>query len=516
MTTFRVLDGGTRRCGGGQPAQSAIDTRRRSSLLLFRNLKMTHGPSPLAAWNDSVPCMAVLVNRLSKSVLCRPHGNKNTADMTKVGKEGFPEGFFGCMDHGTVWTSLGCAGHFQCGTNETAMQDREQALCGTSRQRSRVISCKCSPAAQWLRNHGSAHPPSVHTISRMPPPPLPPTSPSPSPEPPFAPKPGWVLVAAQCPEIPTRTAAVEPYVAAHEPLVRAILDGHWPVLRSRPTVPIQLCRNLAVPAAGSESLTAHLKLAEANGSHHDHDFRAYIKTWGIHRYIRDDVRCVVMTLRDAALRLESGMRFNADGCNNQGYMTKKLGQKCLHSSSGLGFRDSQLSFPSSADFPRLPLSSWIDALRNVSAPNHDLVVSDWISKRRNLFLTAQADYLRGLAQCGVTTELHFLCTETLSSDWDAFHRRLPNLRPGSATTSETHAHNRQELLSHRPRSQSHQVEMLYQLDEAQRNFVRRCLYPLDTALHRHVCGTSSGNKHLIVPSLCPETAPATGRASQLF
>ena len=94
------------------------------------------------------------------------------------------------------------------------------------------------------------------------------------------------------------------------------------------------------------------------------------------------------------------------------------------------------------------------------------------------FLVSQLDYLRGwdglARRCAAgRAELHLLCTETLERDARALLRRF-NVSPGAPPV---HANRRAIAASADAQEEARAAE-----------FVRRKLFPWDTALHRHVCG----------------------------
>ena len=96
--------------------------------------------------------------------------------------------------------------------------------------------------------------------------------------------------------------------------------GAWRAqLLSTPSVPLHRCLNLAPAGTGTQALTAFLRaLQTAEGqapvAHHNHHVRAFSQIWNT-TWLLNRTRCLIVTLRDPAERLASGMRWDAATCD---------------------------------------------------------------------------------------------------------------------------------------------------------------------------------------------------------
>ena len=145
---------------------------------------------------------------------------------------------------------------------------------------------------------------------------------------------------------------------------------------------------------------------------------------------------------------------------------------------------------------------WNDALsylrdfRNTSAAGHSAAVRLYrrsvarpqFSQRigtiygGNNMMTAQVDYLRGVNCSHV--ELNFVCQETLATDWAAL------LKASNLTTllSRQNASEAPVVSMEQRSSNAHADDIASsRLGPADRDFVRRCMYPWDDALHSMAC-----------------------------
>jgi len=92
----------------------------------------------------------------------------------------------------------------------------------------------------------------------------------------------------------------------------------------------------------------------------------------------------------------------------------------------------------------------------------------------NNAFVSQVDWLRGL-NCSRHT-LHILCTERFDADWASLVR-------GDASSAWRDVGNRSKKLA-----SSTKLDASI-LSSANREFVRRCIFPLDTRLHAQVCSS---------------------------
>lgn len=116
----------------------------------------------------------------------------------------------------------------------------------------------------------------------------------------------------------------------------------------------------------------------------------------------------------------------------------------------------------------------------------------------NYFLVPQINYMRNLSGCGVQTELHVLCTESLSRDW-----RDLLLQHGDANAQVAAAENTTELRVNARNTSLAQSPYahVWRLSADERAYWNDCLFPWDKRLHTHLCsGKGDGVKSFLVPS----------------
>jgi hypothetical protein len=278
--------------------------------------------------------------------------------------------------------------------------------------------------------------------------------------------------------------------------------------KHNPELHLAECGNLAPAGTGTTSLWTALR--NATGQHHFN---------GIHvNRIRDSAKkCYIMTLRDPATRLESGFRY-IDSWNSNGAWSS-MGARPKHKpASGLfgklfdKVRGKLAPRALSSTFAR-NAGEFVAAIRaNADSSNEALkYLSSFESKmdkglladRLNLlkgggqrgavaggaanlgafvgptgqaalFLVSQLDYLRGLSCANM--EVQFVCTEDFDNNW----RELLNtfrMPVGSKTHQNWRSKQRGDSMS-----------------EADREFVRHCLYPWDYQLHELVCGAKQAKR----------------------
>ena len=118
----------------------------------------------------------------------------------------------------------------------------------------------------------------------------------------------------------------------------------------------------------------------------------------------------------------------------------------------------------------------------------------------SMFLTSQKGYLRGI-DCNAA-EVHFLCQERFDEDWRALLRTF-GVRSTSPFNGSWHSHDRSAGLDTKfesnvaltwrmkrlKRAHDHAVAARANsfLSDDDKEFIRRELYPWDTALHDWVC-----------------------------
>ena len=181
---------------------------------------------------------------------------------------------------------------------------------------------------------------------------------------------------------------------------------------------------------------------------------------------------------------------------HRGFLATTQSRECLHSPAG--FSDNSKSVATRYNTAGVPLSVWLSALRDRKSMRHATAVHAWDSfgTGANGFVTPQVDYLRGVQHCnGITTEVHFLCTESLRADWEALLRQQRRAGLLGAPDARRARRNRVPETGRYVRSlQNHsyfhgQWAKVWSMSEADRDFVRRCLFPADTALHATVCSS---------------------------
>ena len=147
-------------------------------------------------------------------------------------------------------------------------------------------------------------------------------------------------------------------------------------------------------------------------------------------------------------------------------------------------------------FPWKHAHAYVNDFRNASAPGHRAAVTQYLKAVANprfshrigtIFhggnnmLTAQADYLRGVDCAEV--ELHFVCQETLEADWATLLTKF-----GLADQRRRDASQHLLVSQQKRSSDAHPDDIARsRLSAEDRDFVRRCMYPWDDALHSLAC-----------------------------
>ena len=261
----------------------------------------------------------------------------------------------------------------------------------------------------------------------------------------------------------------------------------------RAVVPLNRCANLAPAGTGTMFLYEHLRAmpAAAVFIRHDHSQRIG-PSYPPSSASTNGRRCAMITLREPSERLASGMRYDANSCRLTGYMSRSY--KCLFSPSGFNSSSNVTIIRVRHSCCAVPLSAWIEGLRSDSSAGlHEGSIAA-LSQRigHNHFLVPQIDYLRGIQQCGMQTELHVLCTESLSRDWGMLLSQHGGVEARAAAANKT-AHtviNRHSVSSN---------SLAWQLSKDDRAYWNKCLAPWDARLHKHFCGKEGGIKSFLVP-----------------
>jgi hypothetical protein len=264
----------------------------------------------------------------------------------------------------------------------------------------------------------------------------------------------------------------------------------------RAVVPLNKCLNLAPAGTGTVFLYDRLKQMPEAASFvtHDHGVRISPAHPPRSAYV-NATRCAIITLRDPADRLASGMRFDADKCRLSGWMSSRTGYQCMYSPHGFNSSSINVSRVRHSCCA-VPLSTWIEGLRNSSSGQlHEGSVAALNARNgHNNFLVPQIDYLRGLSQCGVQTELHILCTERLSSDWST----LLSQHSGVAEANHTSWAVANQRNTPRTSALSGGGDV-WLLSKEDRSYWNECLFPWDARMHKHMCGKEDGMKSFLVP-----------------
>ena len=213
----------------------------------------------------------------------------------------------------------------------------------------------------------------------------------------------------------------------------------------------------------------------------------------VHMFWAEEIpQCFVMSVRDPAARLASGLRFlqtgNGLGTGVQAWPARP--QPWLFrdlTSFVAAFRDQRHQ---GHRFAQQLYWSSVSMNAQVKPTQWDQVVGG------NNFLASQLDYLRGWRErCGTgSSELHFVCTERFAQDSRALLRRFSlqgklmapihsNRRFSGNDTGRSGGSEAQQ----RERAQ----QSIAELKAAE--YVRQVMYPWDAELHRHLCGDGRQN-----------------------
>ena len=264
-------------------------------------------------------------------------------------------------------------------------------------------------------------------------------------------------------------------------------------------VDLRACGNLAPAGTGSSSLTRYMREASpmTNRIHHFHYWRVsqpkcfdnphkHVCGAGCcigHNFsmpvpeapVTHQKPCYVMTLRDPATRFESVVRYAVQG-GRKHLMYGRWGSasgfmRSIRNSSSKDHAEAVGIISNSAVSPRY-------------SPKHNMIYGGVNG------LTGQTDYLR-MPDCLQQTLL-FVCQERFSDDWkrlnaesisktaDASEISLGDNRSDANNMSVLNAGLRSEHMTARGAERTG-------LSEADRTFLRRCLYPVDDILHERFC-----------------------------
>ena len=303
--------------------------------------------------------------------------------------------------------------------------------------------------------------------------------------------------------------------AAGIPFYRSmLLASKWTTFKpmnTRPVVPLNRCLNLAPAGTGTQFVYEQLKDLPDAASFisHDHNARATEQSRKLpNSSVVLGTRCIILTLREPSERLASGMRWDSDKCRLNGPTSKKA-YVCLHSPQTFAKNDSSMHFTRTrySSFG-VSLSTWIDGMRNESAGSfHERSVAALESRNgHNFFQFPQLDYLRGIAQCNVDTEVHILCTESLTDQWKQLLEVFGETANLQATANDLHTRNTSRGVS-LSRSQGE----AWAMSNEDRGYVRDCLFPQDALLHSNFCGREAlgaAGRSFMVPRLPPADCAA--------
>lgn len=253
----------------------------------------------------------------------------------------------------------------------------------------------------------------------------------------------------------------------------------------RPRHKLSECVNLALTHTGSTTLVETLRPFSSYAHHHHRLNASYFYSLG--------VRCFITTLRDPSLRLRSGFSFewthNKPGREvhliSKTRMTStpslfvsamqrgsnhSLAQ-CIHDS--WKYQDCVVSLHNGSNFYN---ARWRNALSNMSQD---------IFETGNSGLVPQIDYLVGIAQMHDDVELHILCTERFATDWSALLERLHVDEGRNASVKLWNGGKTKK------KQAGMTAEVWLKMSAEEAAYVRSCMFPEDTALHRRYCSSTA-------------------------
>jgi len=271
------------------------------------------------------------------------------------------------------------------------------------------------------------------------------------------------------------------------------------------------CANLAIPGVGSTTVSDALgaALVAANLSrgahtpwghpalrHHKHQLRPHhLRYWG--------ARCFVAAVRDPAARLATALAWESKN-------TARTRNMHLYSKSRNVTTPAQLvdaMRDPAHKFHRLYWKAFNGSYANASWGGLYSSETLW---RGNPFLVPQVDWFRDVTHdprhpAGINgidprryaadTDVHILCLETLDADWAAFVEQWASTDLSTPAGRRYMEETRARGVGHLNPSRFNHSALAARRSafdysgEAQRQWVRECLYPEDTALWRRACGT---------------------------
>jgi hypothetical protein len=240
------------------------------------------------------------------------------------------------------------------------------------------------------------------------------------------------------------------------------------------------CYSLSNPGTGSETLVrreyelrneSDLEFQRGAGGYerwvamrHKHFFRAHRKNASWAPGTLDNSRCYLLTLRDPVARLSSLWRNwlppteHAAGYGLARTANMSLSQFVQHVRSG-----------DDIIFTAFNLS----VFEPVYSRTRNLPIKPAVNG-----LVSQVDWLRGFEECSVHN-LHVICTETFDDDWAKF--RVEAGRASAGFNTSSHIRSRSNRAAKRSAIKS------MGLTDADKAFIRGCMYPFDFALHQRFC-----------------------------
>ena len=263
-------------------------------------------------------------------------------------------------------------------------------------------------------------------------------------------------------------------------------------------VPLHECVNLAPAATGTQTLADQLSLLRqaVGGPHamaalHDHDkfIPAYqkIRLAAARQHFRNGSsyqlqpqflrrRCFIITLRRPSDRIQSALRHDM-----MQYWCKKTSSyaDCLQA----------LLTPQNH-----PLSAFLDALRCATSKRSmwELLYNE--DSPTNIFLHPQVKYIdKGIsAPRNTVTELRFLCTNQLTTQWQDAMRSDPSGLARALLRNSTFVASMAKLQHQHLRVNSSQagaipIDLWARLEAIDRRVVHECMYPWDHEMYRTIC-----------------------------
>ena len=292
--------------------------------------------------------------------------------------------------------------------------------------------------------------------------------------------------------------------------------------RRRPRAHLSQCINIAIAGTGSTTLASWLQQRSIHAQHnHVLDTWDKLLHWDKLQGSPHPPRCAIVTLRDPARRLESGVRYELFETHRHiGPLASEAG-RFLHPTNARATQTRELidclercaNDPSNGTTPKAtgcdrPCSAagrGMLRLYQASAavhswPNGMSVLGLSGPTSGSFFLISQLEYLRGLDLLNDSApDVHFLCTERMGEMWESLVSRIGRFAGDPSDVGIA------KLGSAQNRSASSKATMVVRPDQYQRMlnntrldarteaFVRESMFPWDTRLYEAVCGRGAGS-----------------------